>query len=152
MSGVFFRFSNVLTGHLVDASHKGFAGGMTVDLAVDVRQLGGGGDDLTGLLPGDGPVAALAAQEQRRFRADGFAGLLITGLQCSHLAVVAGRNLEGDVIRSLGAVDAQEPSGHIAKGQGQGFADPGAKVQPGQDQQPIPPRERHQQFPHLVGF
>ncbi len=134
MPGILFRFGDVLSGHLVDASHKGFAGGVTVDLAVEISQLGGGGDDLTGLLASDGLVAALAAQEQRRFRADGFAGLLITGLQCSHLAVVAGRNLEGDVIRSLGAVDAQEPSGHVAKGQGQGLADPGAKVQPGQDQ------------------
>lgn len=138
MPGILFRFGDVFAGHLVDASHEGFASRVTVDLAVEVRPLGGGGDNLTGLLPGDRLVAAFAAQEQRGFRADDFAGLFVAGLQCRDFSVVAGWNLEGDVIAALGALDAQEASGHITEGQRQGFTDPGAEVQPGQHQQPIP--------------
>ena len=61
MPGILFRFGDIFTSHLVDTSHKGFAGGVSIDLTVEVRQLGGGGDNLTGLLTSDGFVAALAA-------------------------------------------------------------------------------------------
>ncbi len=59
MAGILFRLRNILAGEVIDAGHEGLAGAVAVYFAVDPEALTGGGDDFTGLLPGDGPVRAL---------------------------------------------------------------------------------------------